>query len=81
MTAGRSEPSNCFVCKAPYHPATGGLHWVEYTQRYVAFCGVCEKDFVKWIVNHIKGTRKRVMGSDGKKKYVYFYDNAHPPKE
>lgn len=66
----------CFVCGGPYHPATGGLHYVEFSGRYVPWCGVCERDSVKWLVGHIKG-RQRKIKVDGKTRVLKFYDYAH----
>jgi hypothetical protein len=71
----------CACCGAPYHPATGGLHWVEFTKRWVPWCGRCERDFVKWFVAHQKGRFKRVKNAmtGGKTKVLHFYDYAFPP--
>lgn len=40
----------CFVCKGPFHPATGGVHGPSNTK----FCGACERDFVKFVAGHTK---------------------------
>lgn len=65
-----STEVSCACCGAPYHPATGGLHWVEFTQREVPWCGACERDFVKWVKGH---TNRRWGG-------VKFYDMVGPPR-
>jgi hypothetical protein len=71
MTGDEASAVKCACCPNTYHPATGGLHYVPFTGRYVAFCGVCERDFVKWI----KHMQARRWG--GKR----FYEYAFPPKE
>jgi len=80
MESESSPQTKCFVCKGPFHPATGGLHWVEFTQRFVPWCGACERDHVEWLIRHMKG-RKRTIKVNGVKKHLYFYDYAHPPKK
>jgi hypothetical protein len=72
------EEVRCFVCRAPWHPASGGLHWVEFTKRFVPWCGACERDFVKWYVRHQKAVTKRVK-VNGKTVVLRFYDYAFPP--
>jgi hypothetical protein len=67
----------CAVCGGPYHPATGGLHWVEWSQRDVPWCGVCERDFVKWVARHSR-SRMRRQKVNGKTIVIRFYDFAHP---
>lgn len=59
----------CFVCKGPYHPATGGLH-DNGKGGLTPFCGVCERDaldFVKW-------QHRRRWKADGKR--ISFYDHV-----
>jgi hypothetical protein len=70
----------CACCGAPYHPATGGLHYVEFTDREVPWCGACERDFVKWFVRHAKG-RHRKLKVNGKTVIIKFYDCVGPPRE
>jgi len=70
----------CAICGGPYHPATGGLHWVEWSGREVAWCGPCERDTVKWFVAYSKGVNKRIK-VDGKWVKIRFHDHAHPRKE
>jgi hypothetical protein len=67
----------CSVCGGPYHPATGGLHWVEWSQRDVPWCGPCERDFVKWVARHSR-SRMRRQKVNGKTVVLRFYDYAHP---
>ena len=71
----------CAVCGGPYHPATGGLHYVSHSGREVPWCGPCELDAVKWLVAHIKSVRKRTTDMSGQRIYVNFYDHAFPPPE
>jgi hypothetical protein len=72
-----SAGTKCFVCGAPWHPASGGLH-DNGLGGLTAFCGACERDLVKWVVNHIKSVKKKVK-VDGKVVILKFYDYAHPP--
>lgn len=67
----------CACCGGPYHPATGGLHWVEFSQKFVAWCGPCERDFVKWVVQHSRSRLRRTK-VDGKTLVLRFYDFAFP---
>jgi ribosomal protein L24E len=61
-----NEGARCAVCGGPFHPATGGLHFVEKTGRWVPFCGMCERELVKWVAQH---TRRKWWG-------IRFYDHA-----
>jgi hypothetical protein len=36
---------NCFVCKGPYHPATGGL----FGHQNTPFCGACVRECIKFL--------------------------------
>lgn len=59
------EGPKCFVCKGPFHLATGGVHGPKDTP----FCGACEHDLFKWVKHH---TARRW----GKGR---FYDHAKVP--
>ena len=72
--------TKCGCCGGPYHPSTGGLHWVEFTQRDVPWCGTCERDFVKWFVKHAKG-RIRKVKVNGKTKIIKVYELDIPNRE
>jgi hypothetical protein len=78
MPAVSETSTTCFVCKGPWHPATGGLHWVEFSKRFVAWCGPCEHDFVKWFVRHQHARIRRHKAPGGKTVVLRFYDYAFP---
>lgn len=86
MSATTSPPpgspcgaERCFVCKGPFHPATGGYH-PNGMGGLTPFCGACERDLLRWMIGHIKSVKKRVK-VDGKTVVLRFYDYAHPPLE
>lgn len=47
---------NCDACGGPYHESTG--HLLSEDKR---LCGVCARDFVKWLSGHLK---RRWGGAD-----------------
>src|SRR3990167_4782470 len=55
----------CFICRGPFHTATGGL----FGHQRTPFCGPCVRET---IVFSKERTRRRSSG-------VRFYDHAYPP--
>jgi hypothetical protein len=70
----------CLSCKAPYHPATGGIHDAGLAGK-VVFCGACERDFVQWIAHHTRTKMRRIKTAGKETVVLRFYDYAYPPKE
>ena len=65
----------CFVCKGPFHPATGGVHGPNNTP----FCGRCERSFFAWVREH---TARSWGGKANRKMNLKFYAHARvPPPE
>jgi hypothetical protein len=69
--------ARCFVCKGPFHPATGGLH-DNGRGGLTPFCGPCERDTVAWLVKQ-QGRHRRVKVG-GRTLVLRFYDYARPPE-